>query len=109
MTYFKVDAQTSRMSVCDELDKFQPFSAVGGKLTGTVVTLYEVGLGERLRRGLAPAPGASGMQLVGMTEDVADSEALTAPGKVQDRYKKLLQGSGWPGRALPDRHRPAKY
>lgn len=57
MTHFKVDAQTSRRSVCDQLDKFRLFSAVGAKIEGNDITLYEVGLGERLRRGLANLTG----------------------------------------------------
>ncbi len=57
MTHFNVDAQTSRLSVCDQLDKFHLFSAVGAKIDGTSVTLYEVGLGERLRRALASLTG----------------------------------------------------
>ncbi len=57
MTQFTVHAQTSRLSVCDELDKFQVFSAVGAKIEGNAVTLYEVGLGERLRRALSSLTG----------------------------------------------------
>lgn len=57
MTHFTVHAQTSRQSVCEELDKFQRFSAVGAKVEGNAVTLYEVGLGERLRRALSSLTG----------------------------------------------------
>ncbi len=57
MTHFTVHAQTSRQSVCDELDKFQRFSAVDAKIEGNAVTLYEVGLGERLRRALTSLTG----------------------------------------------------
>lgn len=57
MTHFTVHAQTSRLSVCEELDKFHRFSAVGAKVEGNAVTLYEVGLGERLRRALSSLTG----------------------------------------------------
>ncbi len=57
MTQITVHAQTSRLAVCDGLDKFQRFSAVGAKIEGNAVTLYEVGLGERLRRALTRLTG----------------------------------------------------
>ncbi len=73
MTHFTVDAQTSRRAVCDELDKFQLFSAVSAKIEGNAITLYEVGLGERLRRALASLTGR---------RDQAAEDSRTALGRL---------------------------